>query len=132
MSKKQKRQDNNVEIINTVEGMMTFGTIEGGLHIADFACCESVQLTPFIANCKVQAMRGGNVYITQKPPRKHNTPLFREDNSSLTLGRDGRYYFVFTMPKERVKELPDKLVHQALAIAQKMTNMSATRKGGKR
>ena len=131
MSKKNKRQDKNVEIINTVEGMMTFGTIEGGLHIADFACCESVQLTPYIATCKVQAMRGGNVYITQKPPRKHNTPLFREDNSSLTLGRDGRYYFVFTMDKKQVDLLPDRLVHQALAIAQKVDKMIADRVGKK-
>ena len=64
--------------------------------------------------------------------RVHNTPLFREDNSSLTLGRDGRYYFVFTMSKERVKELPEKLVHQALAIAQKVERMMAGKKGGKR
>jgi hypothetical protein len=131
-SKKNKRQDNNIEIINTVEGMMTFGTIEDGLHIADFACCETVELTPYIATCKVQAMRDGNVYITEKPRRQRNKPLFREDNSALTLGRDGRYYFVFTMPKERVKELPEKLVHQALAIAQKVERMMAGKKGGKR
>lgn len=131
MSKKNKKQDNNVEIINTVEGMMTFGTIEGGLHIADFACCESVQLTPYIATCKVQAMRGGNVYITQKPPRKHNTPLFREDNSSLTLGRDGKYHFIFTLPQEQVAELSDRLVHQALAIAQKFERRMASLVGKK-
>ena len=132
MSKKNKRQENNVEIINTVEGMMTFGTIEGGLHIADFACCESVQLTPYIATCKVQAMRGGNVYITQKPKRIHNHPIFREDNSSLTLGRDGKYHFIFTLPQEQETELPDRLVHQALAIAQKVERMMATKKGGRR
>ena len=132
MSKKNKRQNNNVEIINTVEGMMTFGTIEGGLHIADFACCESVQLTPYIATCKVQAMRGGNVYITQKPKRIHNHPIFREDNSSLTLGRDGKYHFIFTLPQEQEAELPEKLVHQALAIAQKVERMMATKKGGRR
>ena len=89
-------------------------------------------MEPFVADCKVQAMRDGNVYITEKPRRQRNKPLFREDNSSLTLGRDGRYYYVFTMPKERVKELPEKLVHQALAIAQKVERMMAGKKGGKR
>ena len=52
--------------------------------------------------------------------RVHNTPLFREDNSSLTLGRDGKYYFIFAMPAVLVDELPEQLVHQALAIAQKV------------
>ncbi len=56
-----------------------------------------------------------------------NTPLFREDNSTLTLGRDGRYYFVFTVPEEFLNELPDRQVHQSLAIAQKVTKMIAGR-----
>ena len=81
--------------------------------------------------CKVQVTRDGSVYINEKPKRIHNKPLFREDNSTLTLGRDGRYYFVFTLPKERVRELPDKLVHQALAIAQKVTKMN-TKRGGRK
>ena len=34
--------------------------------------------------------------------------------------RDGRYYFAFSLPAELVKELPDRLVHQSLAIAQKV------------
>ena len=46
-------------------------------------------------------MRDGNVYITQKPPRIHST---------LTL---------------------DRLVHQALAIAQKVDSMIAGRIGKK-
>ena len=129
MSKKNKKD--NTEIINTVNGTMTFGETDNGQKMLDFMCTEYVELEPFVADCKVQAMRDGNVYITEKPKRIHNTPLFREDNSSLTLGRDGRYYFVFTLPKERVKELPDKLVHQALAIAQKVTKMN-TKRGGRK
>ncbi len=129
MSKKNKKD--NTEIINTVNGTMTFGETDNGQKLLDFMCTEYVELEPFVADCKVQAMRDGNVYITEKPKRIHNTPLFREDNSSLTLGRDGRYYFVFTLPKERVKELPDKLVHQALAIAQKVTKMN-TKRGGRK
>lgn len=51
-------------------------------------------------------------------------PLFREDNSSLSLGRNGRYYFVFTLPEELVDELPLELVRQALSIAQKVEQMA--------
>ncbi|MBP5527057.1 MAG: hypothetical protein J6X79_01235 [Bacteroidales bacterium] len=85
----------------------------------------------FTADCKVQAMRDGNVYITQRPRRKKGKPLFREDNCTLTLGRDNRYYFVFTMPEEQFDLLPDRLVHQALAIAQKVDAMIAGRVGKK-
>ena len=80
---------------------------------------------------EVCRVRDGNVYITQKPPRIHSTPLFREDNSTLTLGRDNRYYFVFTMPKDQLDILPDRLVHQALAIAQKVDAMVTGRIGKK-
>ena len=99
---------------------MTFGTTNDNQHLLDFACTEYAEMEPFIADCKVQAMRDGNVYITEKPKRVRGKALFREDNSTLTLGRDKKYYFVFTLPKERVKELPERLVHQALAIAQKV------------
>lgn len=108
-----------------LNGMMTFGKTDEGQNLLDFKCTEHAEMEPFIANCKVQAMRDGNVYITQKPPRIHSTPLFREDNSSLTLGRDGKYYFVFLLPKELEAELPIRLVHQALAITQKMERMIA-------
>ena len=104
----------------TLDGMMTFGKLDNGLNALDFSSFEAVEMESFVANCKVQAMRDGNVYITEKPKRLRNKPLFREDNCSLTLGRDGRYYFAFSLPAELVKELPDRLVHQSLAIAQKV------------
>ena len=106
--------------ITSLNGIMDFTKTEDGLNIMDFVCLDYVDMEPFIAECKVQAMRDGYVYITERPRRKRNTPLFREDNSSLTLGRDGKYYFVFTMEKRRKKELPDELVRQAKAIAQKV------------
>ena len=40
--------------------------------------------------------------------------------STFTLGHDGKYYFCFILPEAKVKRLPDRLVHQALTIAQKM------------
>lgn len=106
----------------TLEGMMTFGTTQNGLHTMDFQCCEDASLEGFSGNCQVQAMRDGNVYITETPRRKRNRALFRDDNSSLSLGRNSRYYFVFSMPSQRADELPEELVRQACAIAKKMVS----------
>ena len=114
-----------------VDGLMTFGTTDNGLHTLDFMCTECVEMEPFLAKCRVQGMRDGNVYITERPKQKHNTPIFREDNSTLTLGRDGKYYFCFILPEAKVKRLPDALVHQALSIAQKVDKMIAGRVGKK-
>ena len=118
MSKINKK--NAIEKTTTLDGMMTFGKLDDGLNALDFSSFEAVEMEPFSATCKVQAMRDGNVYITEKPKRVRNKPLFREDNSSLTLGRDGNYYFVFKLSEELVEELPDRLVQQSLAIAQKV------------
>ena len=104
----------------TLDGMMTFGMLENGLRTADFNCCEDVEMEAFIANFKVQGMRDGNVYMTELPKRIRNKPLFRDDNSSLSLGRDGRFYFYFSLPEEMVEQLPEQLVRQAGAIAQKV------------
>ena len=126
-----KTNKTKTQMTTMVDGLMTFGTTDNGLHTLDFMCTECVEMEPFLANCRVQGMRDGNVYITERPKQKHNTPLFREDNSSLTLGRDGKYYFCFILPEELVKQLPDRLVHQALSIAQKVDKMIAGRVGKK-
>ena len=128
---KNDKKKIQVEQITTLNGMMTFGIIDNRQHILDFVNTGYAEMDPFIADCKVQAMRDGNVYITERPRRKKGTPLFREDNSTLTLGRDNRYYFVFTMPKDQLDILSDRLVHQALAIAQKVDAMVAGRVGKK-
>ncbi len=121
----------NIERTTTLNGMMTFGLVDSDLHILDFINTDFAEVEPFIADCKVQAMRDGNVYITQKPRRIRNTPLFREDNSSLTLGRDDRYYFYFSLSKEQLAELPHQLIHQALAIAQKVERTILKKQGRK-
>ena len=105
-----------------IEGTMTFIETGNNMHIMDFVNCEDAMMTPFTATCKVQAMRDGNLYITEKPRRKRNKPIFREDHSSLSLGTDGKYYFYFAMSAELVDELPDRLAHEALVIAQKVVN----------
>ena len=107
-------------LIVMLDGMMAFGMKEDGLRSLDFQCCEEVEAETFVGNFKVQAMRDGNVYMEEKPKRVKNKPIFREDNSSLTLGRDGRYYFYFSLPKELVDELPMELVRQAYAISRKV------------
>ena len=128
---KHSKKNQNPETTTTMEGLMTLGMTDNGLKMLDFMCTEYVEMESFTADCRVQAMRDGNVYITERPRRERNTPLFREDNSSLTLGRDHRYYFVFTLEEGQVKQLPDRLVRQALAIAQKVDKMIAGRIGKK-
>lgn len=99
---------------------MTYGEWENGQRFADFDSCEEVRMEPFCMKAKVQVMRDGNMYVSQLPKRIRNRAIFRDDNCSLSLGRNGRYYFVFSLPEEMVEELPSRLVRQASAIAQKM------------
>lgn len=117
MNKKNKK---TIEREITLDGMMVFGKLQNGLRTAEFECCDDVEMDPFIGNCKVQMMRDGNVYITELPKRIRNKALFREDNSSLSKGQNGRYYFYFSLPVEEVEHLPEKLVKEASAIAGKV------------
>lgn len=119
MSNKKKRDEKTVMI----DGMMTFGKLDDGRHRADFMTYEEAEIEPFQRPCKVQAMRGGCVYITEYPKRIKNKPIFRQDNSSLSLGRNGLYYFVFTLPEEQLDELPGKLVRQANEAAAKASGL---------
>ena len=117
MANRKQNKKNEKEI--TLDGLMTIGRVENMIH-AEFMCCEDVRMDAAVTNCKVQLMRDGNVYITELPKRVKNKPMFRDDNCSLSLGRDGRYYFVFSLPEQLVDELPKQLVRQASAIAQKV------------
>ena len=123
------KQNKNISIQRqvTVDGLMVFGQTEEGLRTADFECCEDVEMQAFVAKCKVQVMRDGNVYITELPKRMKNQPIFREDNSSLSKGKDGRYYFYFSLPEQLLDELPKELVRQASVIAQKVIKRLAIR-----
>ena len=69
----------------TLDGMMTFGKLETGLRTLDFMCCEDAEMEPFEGTFRVQAMRDGNVYMTERKRRVRNKPIFREDNSTLSL-----------------------------------------------
>ena len=102
------------------EGLVSLGELKNGLRVADIVSLDDVEVDNFTGKCKVQIMRDGHIYITELPKRKKNTPIFRDDNCSLSLGHDGKYYFVFTLPEQLVDELPHQLVRQASAIAQKV------------
>ena len=104
----------------TLDGLMTLGMLENGLHTADFQCCEDVELDAFSGIFKVEGMRDGNVYMTEKPKRIKNKPIFREDDSSFSHGKDKKYYFFFSLDEDQLELLPEKLVKQASAIAQKV------------
>jgi hypothetical protein len=115
-----KKNKKNIKREVTLEGMMTFGMLETGLRALDFECCEDVEMEQFITKCKVQGMRDGNVYLTELPKRTKNKPIFRDDNCSFSHGKDGRYYFYFSLDDDHIGELPELLVRQASAIAQKI------------
>lgn len=106
----------------TLDGMMTFGTVDKNLHVVDFVSTEFVEMEPWTAQCKVQAMRDGNVYITELPKRVRNKPIYREDNATFSQGQDRRWYFYFSLDEEELPRLPEELVRQAVAIARKVVN----------
>ena len=107
----------------TMDGLMTVGKLEDGRRRADFQCCEEVELEKFVGRFKVQGMHDGNLYMVEYPKRLRNKPMFRQDNSSLSLGRNGVYYFVFTLPEGQLAELPEKLVRQANEAAAKVSGL---------
>ena len=103
-----------------LDGLLTLGMLENGLRTADFMCCEDVELDAFSGTFKVEGKRDGNVYMTEKPKRMRNKAIFRDDNASLSQGQDKRWYFYFSLDEDQLEQLPDKLVRQANAIAQKV------------
>jgi hypothetical protein len=104
----------------TLDGLMTIGMLENGLKMADFMCCEDVEMEEFSGDFKVEGKRDGNLYMTQRPKRVRNKAIFRDDNASLSQGQDKRWYFYFSLDEDQLEQLPEKLVHQASTIAQKV------------
>lgn len=107
----------------TLDGMLTIGKCENNLRRAEFECCEDVEVEAFVGRFKVQGMRDGSLYMEEMPRRIRNKPLFRQDNSSLTLGRNGLYYFVFTCAEGEMASLPELLMKEARETAAKVIRM---------
>ena len=103
-----------------LDGLLTLGMLENGLRSADFMCCENVEIDSFSGTFKVEGKRDGNVYMTEQPKRVRNKPIFRDDNASLSQGQNKRWYFYFSLDEDQLEQLPEKLVRQANAIAQKV------------
>ena len=104
----------------TLDGMMTIGMLENSLRPADFECCEDVEVEAFIGRFKVQCMHDGNVYLEELPKRQKNSPLFRLEHSSLTLGRDGWFYFGLRLPESELMALPRILRREATQAAERV------------
>lgn len=79
-----------------IDGMLTITQSDSGLKIIDFTSLEAVEVAPFKVMCLVQAMRNGDVFITETvtlPSPKRNPHLFvgkfititRRDDGSLRL-----------------------------------------------
>lgn len=102
--------------------MMTFGIVDKNLHTADFFSTEYVEVEPWTALCRVQRMRDGNLYVAEVPKRVRNKPIYREDNATFSQGQDKRWYFCFSLDEEELYRLPEELVRQARAIAEKVMN----------
>ena len=125
MTKKTNKQS-----VITIDGMMTIGKTKEGLRTADFVSSEYVETEAFTGKCNVQMMRDGNVYITELPKRVRNKPMFRQDHSSLSNGKNRKVYFVFAMDEELADEIPETLVREAKEAARKFTKAFLENKGG--
>ena len=110
------------------EAIVSLEELKNGLRLADIVSCDDVEVDNFNGKCKVQILRDGHIIIHELPKRHRNKPIFRDDNSSFTLGRDGRYYFMFTMPEQLVNEIPYQLKRQAAAIAGKIEEALALKR----
>jgi len=107
---------------HTRDGVMIFNKNLDGMRTMDFVSMEGDLVAPFTMKCKVKVDSRGWIEVTELPKHVRNTPIFRGDNSSLSLGRNKRYYFVFTLPEEELEVLPQTLIHEATTIAEKMHN----------
>lgn len=106
----------------SAEGLMTYGELDNGLHMADFMCCDDQEVTPFRGTCRVQMMHDGNMYITELPKRVKNKPLMRQTHSSFSLGKDKRYYFIFSLSADDLHLLPVLLIKEAKAVVKYILN----------
>ena len=110
------------------EALVNLGELKDGLRIANIVSCEDIEVEGFIGRCKVQLLHDGHIQIVQLAKRHRNKPIFRDDNCTFTLGKDGRYYFVFTMPEQLIYEIPGQLRRQAGAIAAKIEEALALKR----
>jgi hypothetical protein len=72
---------------------------------------------------KGRLMRDGNLYLEQLPRRIRNKPKYRQDHSSVSIGRNGKGYFVMVVDEAELDAFPQILVREANEAAAKMYGM---------
>ena len=98
------------------EGLVSLSELKNGLRIADIVSLDDMNVESFTGHCKVQIMRDGHIYITEIPKRVKNKPIIRQTHSAFSLGKDKRYYFVFSLSAEDLHLLPTFLIKEAKAV----------------
>ena len=119
-TQKMKKNNNQKQVKPVmVDGVMTIGKDNKDLRFMDFQSYDDYDAEEFKGKYRVDSKHDGNIYMREIPKRKRNCPIFKDDNCSLSLGKNGIYYFRFQLPEEMAGELPGRLTRQSAAIAQK-------------
>lgn len=114
----------NTKRMVTLDGMMTFGKLGNGLTVADFKNYDpEVEVEPVAGRFKGRLMYDGNLYLEQLPRRIRNRPKYRQDHSSVSIGRNGKGYFVMVVDEAELDAFPQILVREANEAAAKMYGM---------
>ncbi len=114
----------NTKRMVTLDGMMTYGKLLDGLIVVDFKNYDpEVEVEPVAGKFKGRLMHDGNLYLEQLPRRIHNKPKYRQDHSSVSIGRNGKGYFVMVVDEAELDAFPQILVREANEAAAKMYGM---------
>ena len=114
----------NTKRMVTLDGMMTYGKLFNGLIVVDFKNYDpEVEVEPVAGKFKGRLMRDGNLYLEQLPRRIRNKPKYRQDHSSVSIGRNGKGYFVMVVDEAELDAFPQILVREANEAAAKMYGM---------
>lgn len=114
----------NTKRMVTLDGMVTYSKLLDGLIVADFKNYDpEVEVEPVAGKFKGRLMRDGNLYLEQLPRRIRNKPKYRQDHSSVSIGRNGKGYFVMVVDEAELDAFPQILVREANEAAAKMYGM---------
>ena len=114
----------NTKRMVTLDGMMTYGKLFNGLIVVDFKNYDpEVEVEPVAGRFKGRLMHDGNLYLEQLPRRIRNKPKYRQDHSSVSIGRNGKGYFVMVVDEAELDAFPQILVREANEAAAKMYGM---------
>ena len=114
----------NIKRKVTLDGMVTYSKLINGLVVADFKNYDpEVEVEPVAGKFKGRLMRDGNLYLEQLPRRIRHKPKYRQDHSSVSIGRNGKGYFVMVVDEAELDAFPQILVREANEAAAKMYGM---------